>query len=107
MPTASCLQRGLQLCPASVKLTLGLLSYEVFLVFLEEAAFLDAFFGFACGEKESIDDVIPNAQGPLFTGTDPYRKSQFDIDTWVERGYPRDTTLLYQDTIESQLLLSQ
>jgi len=35
-----------------------------------------AFFGYVCGEEQSIDDVIPFAKGPLFTGTDPYRKSQ-------------------------------
>jgi len=29
--------------------------------------------------------------------------SQFNIDKWVERGYPNDITILYQETIEAQL----
>ena len=62
------------------------------------------FFGYVCGEEQSLDDVIPYARGTLFTGTDPYRKSHLDaIETWVERGYPEDTTLLYKETIVSQL----
>lgn len=61
------------------------------------------FFGYVCGQEQSLDDVIPEARGTLFTGTDPYRASQFDIEKWVERGYPRQQTLEYQETIESQL----
>ncbi|CAB9517852.1 Receptor-type guanylate cyclase gcy [Seminavis robusta] len=61
------------------------------------------FFGMVCGEEVSLEDVIPNSTGPTFTGTDPYRRSHFDIDTWVARGYPEDTTRLYKDTITTSL----
>ena len=41
------------------------------------------FFGYVCGEEISVEDVIPNATGTLFTGTDPYRKSHFDVNKWL------------------------
>lgn len=69
----------------------------------DRQAAMAEFFGYVCGEEESLDDVIPEARGTLFTGTDPYRQSQFNIEKWVERGYPRNGTLLYQMTIEDQL----
>ena len=62
-----------------------------------------SFLGYACGKEESAADVIPYARGDQITGTDPYRKSHFDIEKWVQQGYPRDTTMLYQETIETQL----
>lgn len=61
------------------------------------------FFGLVCGTEESIEDVIPFAQGQLFTGTDPFRHSHFVIEKWVARGYPENTTREYQATIEKQL----
>lgn len=64
---------------------------------------MSEFFGLVCGTEESTKDVIPNAKGPLFTGTDPYRASHFVVDKWVAKGYPRDTTELYKKTIEEQL----
>lgn len=61
------------------------------------------FFGLVCGTEESIEDVIPFAQGPLFTGTDPFRISHFDISKWKEKGYPTEATIAYKTTIEEQL----
>ena len=62
------------------------------------------FFGFVCGKEISQEDVIPLASDPSqITGTDPYRRSHFDIDKWVEKGYPADVTRLYKETIETSL----
>jgi len=61
------------------------------------------FLGFVCGSEQSIIDVIPNATGTVFTGADPFRKTHYDIERWVEQGYPRETTTLYLNTVTESL----
>lgn len=61
------------------------------------------FIGFVCGKEESIEDVIPYANGGKQTGADPYRSSHHDIEKWVERGYERDVATQFLETITEQL----
>lgn len=67
----------------------------------EEA--MAGFIAFVCGKENSVDDVITGAAGTIVTGADPFRRSHFDINAWVERGYPRETAIQYTQTISESL----
>ena len=58
------------------------------------------FFAYLSGPY-SYGSVTPNATLPMdqISGQDPYRRSHFDIDLWVERGYPRKGAETYKETI--------
>jgi len=50
--------------------------------------------------------VIPNSKLPWnqINGQDPWRKSQLDVDKWVEQGFDRDLSKQYVDSIVSNLV---
>lgn len=69
----------------------------------EREAAMAEFIGFVCGKEESLKDVITDARrDTLATGADPFRKSHFNVDDWVARGYPREATEQYLNTITEQ-----
>jgi len=52
------------------------------------------FFAYASSPMRSNIGVIPEATLPVdeMNGQDPYRKSHFDLDEWVAKGFPREAT---------------
>lgn len=69
----------------------------------ERESAMAQFISFVCGKQESFEDVITDARrSALSTGADPFRKSHFNLEDWVAKGYPRDTTEDYLSTITQQ-----
>jgi len=65
------------------------------------------FWGYISSPETSVVDTIPDITplepGAPFIGVDPYRKSQTNLEDWVERGLPENTTRDFLETIKVQL----
>ena len=72
----------------------------------EKQKALADFFLWASSREQSQQYVIPNATLPwdMINGQDPWRKSQLDVDKWVERGFDRELSKQYVQAIVSNLV---
>ena len=72
----------------------------------EKQKALADFFLWASSRDQSQQYVIPNATLPwdMINGQDPWRKSQLDVDKWVERGFDRELSKQYVGSIMSNLV---
>ena len=67
---------------------------------------LAEFFLWASSGKQSFKYALPNATSDIATinGQDPWRRSQLDVDKWVEQGYDRELSSQYVKSIVSNLI---
>jgi len=72
----------------------------------EKQKALAEFFLWASSREQSEQYVIPNATLPwdMINGQDPWRKSQLDVDKWVERGFDRELSKQYVESIMYNLV---
>jgi multiple sugar transport system substrate-binding protein len=64
------------------------------------------FFLWASSGEQSEKYVIPNATTPVegITGQDPWRKSHLDLDKWVAKGFNRELSNQFVDTVYSNFI---
>lgn len=72
----------------------------------EKQKALAEFFLWASSREQSEQYVIPNATLPIFSinGQDPWRKSHLDVDKWVARGFDREVSKQYVESILTNLI---
>ncbi|CAB9498272.1 Extracellular solute-binding protein family 1 [Seminavis robusta] len=72
----------------------------------EKQKALAEFFLWASSREQAEQYVIPNATLPwdMINGQDPWRKSQLDVDKWVLRGFQREVSKQYVESIVSNLI---
>ena len=67
---------------------------------------LAEFFLWASSGTQSFKYALPNATSSIdkINGQDPWRRSQLDVDRWVEQGYDRELSSQYVKSIVSNLM---
>ena len=72
----------------------------------EKQKALADFFLWAASRDRSDQYVIPNATLPIteINGQDPFRTSHLDVDKWVARGFDRELSKQYVDSILTNLI---
>jgi hypothetical protein len=72
----------------------------------EKQKALADFFLWASSREQAEQYVIPNSTLPWYeiNGQDPWRKSQLDVDKWVARGFDRELSKQYVESILTNLV---
>ncbi|CAB9504717.1 acid type B receptor subunit 2 [Seminavis robusta] len=67
----------------------------------EKQRLVAEFFLFACAKNQALKGVIPQASTPWsqLNSQDPFRKSQLEVEKWVEQGYDAVSAKEYQVTV--------
>lgn len=61
------------------------------------------FCAFASSQQGSMEHVIPNATGQVYSGQDPFRKSHLNKDQYVQQGYEPATSEEFIQSIQQGL----